>query len=88
VVEDEPERRAESRDVELLRPPQAVLLRDGEYELQTDRSGIAHMPGGELHQHRHRGLVVGAEDRVALASKDTVLHDDLDRSVVRDRVEV
>ena len=41
--------------------------------------------GGELDQHRHRGLVVGAEDRLAAAAKDAVGELHLDRPVVRER---
>ena len=52
-------------EVELLRPPQPVLLGDREQDLEPDRRRALRVPRGELDQHRDRRLVVGAQDRLA-----------------------
>jgi hypothetical protein len=46
------------------------------------------MASGELDQHRHRGLVVGAENRLAAAPVDAVLLDHFDPALVGDGVQV
>ena len=44
--------------------------------------------GGAVAPYRHRGLVVGPEDRLALAAVDATVELDLDRPLVGNRVEV
>ena len=89
VVEHEAERRAQRPEVELLRSPQPVLLGDREHELEPDRRpGSAAWRAASSTSTVDRGLVVGAEDRLAAAAKDALVEHDLDRAVVRDRVEV
>ena len=57
-------------------------------ELDPDRRRLLHPAPHQLHEDRHRGLVVGAEDRVAGAAEDPFVVDDLDPTLVRDGVHV
>jgi hypothetical protein len=88
VIEHEAERRAQCRELELLGPSQALLLGDREHELEPRGRRRARVTGGQLHQHCDGGLVVGAEDRLAAAAKDTFLQHHVDGPVVGHRVEV
>ena len=62
VVEDVPEVAAQATGVEGARARQRGLLADGEQQLDVHRRALAADVAGEREQHRHGGLVVGAED--------------------------
>ena len=88
VVEDEAAVGAECRRVDRLRPPQPLLLGDGQQQLDPDRRRLRGVAGGELDEDRDSRLVVGAEDRLAAAAKDAVGLHDLDLPRMRDGVDV
>ena len=73
-----PQSARSSLDVERLRAAQALLLGDGQQQLDPDRRRLARVAGDELDEDRDRRLVVGAEDRLAAAAKDAFVVDDLD----------
>ena len=80
--------RAQLADLERVGAAQALLLRDGEDQLDPDRARLGGQARAELHDHRDRCLVVGAEDRLAGAAEDAVVSDDLDRLVMGNGVHV
>ncbi len=88
MVEDEAAARAQDRCVEGLRPAQALLLGDGQHQLDPDRRRLLRVPGDQLHEDRDRRLVVGPEDRLATAAEDAFVLDDLHLAAVGDGVEM
>ncbi len=88
VVEDEPDRRPQGRDVEGLGAAQALLLGHRQHQLDPDRRRRFGGPGDQLHEDRDRGLVVGTQDRLAAAAEDALLLDHLDLPPVGNRVQV
>ena len=88
VVERIPERRPQRAEVELGGAAQALLLGNREDQLESDRSRPGREAGGELDQDRDRGLVVGAEDRLATTAIHAVGELDLDPPRLGHGVEV
>jgi hypothetical protein len=79
---------AQRRRVEDARTVETVLLADREDQLHADRRALDRCAMGERQQHRHRGLVVGAEDRVARALPAAIDEHGLDDALVGHGVQV
>jgi len=88
VIEDVAPFAVQAGDVECLGARQRVFLADGEQQLDADRRSLDRATPGDLEQYGDRGLVVGAEDRVARALPAAVDHDRLDRAVLGHGVEM
>ena len=88
VVVHVAELRAQPGDVERLGARQAVLLGDGEQQLDAHGRALDRRAVREREQNRHGRLVVGAQDRLARALPGAVDQHRLDRALVRDGVEV
>ena len=88
VVERETEVGPEAAAIEGLRSAQGALLRGREEELDLDRCLVPdESPGGAEHGC-DSGLVVGAQDRLVAIGENSVLAEDVYRTVERDRVDV
>ncbi len=88
VVEDVAEVAAQARGVERARAGQRDLLADREQQLDVHRRALAADVAREREQHRHGGLVVGAEDAVVGVLPAAVDEHRLDGRAQRHRVEV
>ena len=88
VVEHVAELRAQLRRVEALGAQQADLLGDGEEQLEADRRALDRAAAGDREDHRHRGLVVRAEDAGVRVLPAVVDQHGVDRRLRRHRVQV
>ena len=88
VVENEAELRLKPAAVERLGARERHLLAGGEQQLDAHGRALGREPASAAEDGRHRGLVVGAEDRVVAVAEDAVLARDLHRAGERDRIQV
>ncbi len=88
VVHHESHLRPDRREVEGRGTAQPLFLGHSEQQLDPQRRRLLPVSGGEFHQYRDRGLVVGAEDGLSPAPVDPVIQYDLDRTLMGNRVQV
>ncbi len=88
VVEDEATIGAQLAHIKRLGTAQALLLGDGQQQLDPDRRRLGSVPRDQLHEYCDGRLVIGTEDGLPTTAEDPFVFDHLDLARVRHGVDV